>query len=161
VKLSNGLLAGLAVLILLAATGWRRTLPLAAAAVVWAPVAIAFYPLSYPTYDLPDDLFALHHLGPSWTDSLLWRPQVLLVALPLAVLGAIVLPRDWRWSLLVGFTLANAVFYSPYYFTAQHPRFLFASLPSLFVLTAAGVGALTGSRANVHRPATDAAGGPH
>jgi hypothetical protein len=160
VKLSNGLLAGLAVLIVLVATGWRRTLPLAAAAAVWAPVAIAFYPLSYPTYDLPDDLFALHHLGPSWTDSLLWRPQVLLVVLPLAVLGAVVLPRDRRWALLVAFALANALFYSPYYFTAQHPRFLFASLPSLFVLTAAGVGALTGSRANVHRPATHAAAGP-
>jgi hypothetical protein len=151
VKLSNGLVAGLAAAVLLAAVGWRRALPFLAAAAVWAPVAVAFYPLSYPTYDLPDDLFALHHLGPSWTDSLLWRPHVLLVVLPLAVLGALVLRRDRGWALLVAFTLANAAFYSPYYFTAQHPRFLFASLPSLFVLTAAGVGALARRSPNATR----------
>jgi hypothetical protein len=155
VKLSNAVVAGLGALVLLAAVGRRRTLPYVAAALVWAPVALVFYPLGYPTYDLPDDLFALHHLGPSWTESLLWRPGVLLVVLPLAVVGALTLRRDRRLALLACWTLANAVFYSPYYFTAQHPRFLFASLPSLFVLTAAGAGALwdvvSGSRANVDR----------
>ena len=159
VKLSNGLAAVLAAAILLGAIGPRRTLLFAAAGAVWAPVALVFYPLGYPTYDLPDDLFALRHLGPSWTDSLLWRPQVLLVVLPVAVVGALILPRDRRLLLLVAFTLANVAFYSAYYFTAQHPRFLFASLPSLFVLTAAGVGALTGWTANLHRPATHPARG--
>jgi hypothetical protein len=159
VKLSNGVVAGAGAAILLAAVGWRRTLPYAAAGLAWAPVAIAFWPLGYETYEqLPDDLFALHHLGPSWTESLLWRPGVLALVLPLAIVGALALPRDRRLVFLAVWTLANAVFYSPYYFTALHPRFLFASLPSLFVLTAAGVGALlSGSRANLRRPATRSA----
>jgi len=159
VKLSNGVAAAAGAAILLVALGWRRTLPYGAAGLAWAPVAIAFWPLGYETYEhLPDDLFALHHLGPSWTESLLWRPGVLAVALPLAIVGALALPRDRRLAFLVVWTLANAVFYSPYYFTALHPRFLFASLPSLFVLTAAGAGAvLSGSRANLHRPATRSA----
>jgi hypothetical protein len=159
VKLSNGLLAALGGLVLLRAVGLTRSSPYVAGGVAWAPLVLAFWPLGYETYDhLPDDLFALHHAGPSWTDSLLWRPGVLLVVLPLAVVGALVLPRDRRLALLVAFTLANAAFYTPYYFTAQHPRFLFASLPSLFVLTAAGVGPLSGWRADVHRPATHSAG---
>lgn len=143
VKLSNGLAAAAGAAIVLAAAGPRRTLPYLAAGAAWAPVVIAFWPLGYPTYeDLPDDLWALHHVGSSWTDSLLWTPQTLALVLPLAVIGAVVLPRDHRLALLLAWTLANAVFYTPYYFTAQHPRFLFASLPSLVVLTAAGGGAL-------------------
>ena len=143
VKLSNGVLAALAALVLWRAVGVKRSAPYLAAGAAWVPLVVTFWPLGYETYDhLPDDLFALHHSGPSWTESLLWRPGVLLVVLPLAVLGALVLPRDRRLALLVAFTLANAVFYTPYYFTAQHPRFLFASLPSLFVLIAAGAGAV-------------------
>jgi hypothetical protein len=163
VKLSNGLVAALGAAILLAALGARRTLPYAVAGAVWAPVVIAFWPLGYSTYEhLPEDLWALHHVGSSWTDSLLWTPRTLALVLPLAVVGAIRLPRDRRLALLLAWTLPNAVFYTPYYFTAQHPRFLFASLPSLFVLTAAGVGALArvvrpGSRADVHRPITHSA----
>jgi hypothetical protein len=144
VKLSNGLVAAAGAAIVLAAAGRRRTLPYLGAGAAWAPVVIAFWPLGYPTYErLPDDLWALHHVGSSWTDSLLWTPQTLALVLPLAVVGAVVLPRDHRLVLLLAWTLANAVFYTPYYFTAQHPRFLFASLPSLFVLTAAGAGALS------------------
>jgi hypothetical protein len=40
---------------------------------------------------------------------------------------------------VLAFLLINPVFYSFYANTAQHPRFLYASLPELFVLWAAGV----------------------
>jgi hypothetical protein len=36
--------------------------------------------------------------------------------------------------------VVTAAFYSLYYITALHPRFLFVALPSLFLLGAAGVG---------------------
>jgi hypothetical protein len=143
VKLSNGVVGTLGAVILLVALGWRRTLPYAAGGAVWLPVLIAFWPLGYPAFEnLPEDLWALHYVGPSWADSLLWRPQTLAVMLPLAILGALRLPRDRRLALLLVWTLVNAVIYPAYYYTAQHPRFLFASLPSLFVLIAAGAGAV-------------------
>ena len=40
---------------------------------------------------------------------------------------------------MLAFLLINPVFYSFYANTAQHPRFLYASLPELFVLWAAGI----------------------
>ena len=43
---------------------------------------------------------------------------------------------------MLAFLLVNPVFYSFYANTAQHPRFLYASLPELFVLWAAGVSVL-------------------
>ena len=52
------------------------------------------------------------------------------------------LRRGYALALLLGFTLANVVFYSLYELTDVHPRFLFASLPPFFVLWAAGAAAV-------------------
>ena len=57
---------------------------------------------------------------------------------PLAVVGAFALRRPWPLALVLAFLLINPVFYSFYANTAQHPRFLYASLPFLFTLWAAG-----------------------
>ena len=35
--------------------------------------------------------------------------------------------------------LATALFYSLYYITALHPRFLYVALPALFILTGVGL----------------------
>jgi hypothetical protein len=43
---------------------------------------------------------------------------------------------------VLAFLLINPIFYSFYANTAQHPRFLYASLPELFVLWAAGIAVL-------------------
>jgi len=43
---------------------------------------------------------------------------------------------------VLAFLLLNPIFYSFYANTALHPRFLYASLPELFVLWAAGVAVL-------------------
>ena len=50
--------------------------------------------------------------------------------------------RPWALALVLAFLLINPIFYSFYANTAQHPRFLYASLPELFVLWAAGIGVL-------------------
>ena len=42
--------------------------------------------------------------------------------------------RPWQLALVAAFLLVNPVFYSFYANTPQHPRFLYASLPELFVL---------------------------
>jgi len=61
---------------------------------------------------------------------------------PLAVIGAFGVLRPWALALVLAFLLVNPVFYSFFANTAQHPRFLYASLPELFVLWAAGVSLL-------------------
>ena len=50
--------------------------------------------------------------------------------------------RPWQLVLVCAFLLLNPIFYSFYANTAQHPRFLYASLPELFVLWAAGIAVL-------------------
>ena len=50
--------------------------------------------------------------------------------------------RPWPLALVLAFLLVNPVFYSFYANTAEHPRFLYASLPELFVLWAAGLAVL-------------------
>ena len=50
----------------------------------------------------------------------------------------------WALALVLAFVLVNSVFYSFYANTSLHPRFLYASLPELFVLCAAGVYVLVG-----------------
>ena len=54
--------------------------------------------------------------------------------------------RPWALALVLAFLLLNPVFYSFYANTALHPRFLYASLPELFVLWAAGIGVLASLR---------------
>ena len=58
--------------------------------------------------------------------------------LPLAAVGCFAVRRPWPLALLAVWTLVNPIFYSFYANTPQHPRFLYASLPSFFVLWAAG-----------------------
>ena len=87
--------------------------------------------------------FSLGQAGRSWADSLIFDPRALLVLLPLAVLGAFAL-RPWVAALLVAGPATNAVFYTFYEHTHLHPRFLYAALPALFVLQAAGAALLLG-----------------
>jgi len=147
VKLSNGLVAVLAVIVVALFLEPKRALPLAAGAATWLPAIAAYWPLGYVQEEngrslLPPDPFSLDYAWRSWGDSLLFSPRALLVLLPLAVLGALGLRRRFALALLLTFTLANALFYSVYEVTYLHPRFLFASLPALFVLWAAGLLAL-------------------
>lgn len=147
VKLSNGLVAVLAVIVVAVFLEPRRALPLAAGAATWLPAIAAYWPLGYVQEEdgrslLPPDPFSLDYAWRSWGDSLLYSPRALLVLLPLAVVGALAVRGRFVLALLLAFTLVNVVFYSVYEVTYLHPRFLFASLPALFVLWAAGVLAL-------------------
>jgi hypothetical protein len=141
-KLSNALLAAAAlVLVLLSRRPWPQYL---AGAFSLAPLVAVYWPLSYPKlFDNPQswprDPFDPAHVVSTWTHSSLFFPRTLLIVTPLAVLGAFALRRPWPLTLVLAFLLINPVFYSFYANTAKHPRFLYASLPFLFVLWAAGV----------------------
>ena len=107
---------------------------------------IAYWPLSYPKlYDnphsWPPDAFDVGHVVSNWTHSSIFGPQTLAIIAPLAIVGAFAVRRPWALALVLTFLLVNPIFYSVYANTAQHPRFLYASLPELFVLWAAGSGA--------------------
>lgn len=146
VKLTDGLVAALA----LALLAWRfraelrRVLPYLAGALSLAPVVLAYWPISYPQLfsnpqSWPQKPFELSYLVGSWTNSLLFTPHTLAIIVPLAALGAAALARSWALAVLAAWTLLNPVFYSFYANTPDHPRFLFASLPSFLVLWATGL----------------------
>jgi hypothetical protein len=139
VKLSNGLLAAAALLIVVLRGRWQ---PYLVGALSFAPVVAVYWPISYPKlFDNPQswprDPFDPAHIVTTWTHSSVFFPRTLLIVTPLAVLGAFALRRPWALALVLAFLLINPVFYSFYANTAKHPRFLYASLPCLFVLWAA------------------------
>jgi hypothetical protein len=141
-KLSNALLAAAALaVVLLRRQPWPQYL---AGALSLAPLVAVYWPLSYPKlFDNPQswprDPFDPAHVVTTWTHSSLFFPRTLLIVTPLAVLGAFAVRRPWPLTLVLAFLLINPVFYSFYANTAKHPRFLYASLPFLFVLWAGGI----------------------
>jgi hypothetical protein len=144
VKLSNGLLAAAALVLLLV---WRRRpWPFTAGAASLVPVVAAYWPLGYQAGEddtlLPPDPFAVSYVDDSWLDSLLFRPRLLVLLVPLVALGAAAIGRRPR-LMLVSWIVIPAVFYSFYRVTFEHPRFLFGTLPAAFALWAAGAFALS------------------
>jgi hypothetical protein len=141
VKLSNALLAAAALVIVYLRGNRRDALPYLAGAVALAPLVLVYWPISYPKLfnnpqSWPRDPFDSAHVVSSWTHSSIFTPHTLAIVAPLAVVGAFALKRPWALALVLSFLLINPIFYSFYANTAQHPRFLYASLPELFVLWA-------------------------
>ncbi|HEY2541785.1 MAG TPA: hypothetical protein VGH92_01915 [Gaiellaceae bacterium] len=146
VKVSNAIAAGV-VLVIVALRCRRRALPYLVGALSFAPVVLAYWPISYPKLygnakSWPHDAFDVSHVVSSWTHSSIFTPHTLAIVVPLAVVGALGVRRPWQLALVLAFLLVNPVFYSFFANTAEHPRFLYASLPELFVLWAAGLGVL-------------------
>jgi len=136
VRLSNGFFAAAAVALVAARFGPRRALPAAATGVAFAPLVAAYWPKGYPVIpNVPG--FSIGQADRSWTDSLIFHPATLVLLLPLALLGLVAL-AGWPAALLASAIATNAAFYTFYEHTHLHPRFLYASLPALFVLEAAG-----------------------
>lgn len=149
-KISNALAATVALVVVAWRGGRRETLPYLAGALSFAPVALLYWPKSYPTLVAGNrstlrSTLGVGHVVSSWTDSSIFYPRTLAIVAPLAVVGAFWLLRPWAAGLVVALLLANPVFYSFYKYTAEHPRFLYASLPELFVLWAAAVTGIVGA----------------
>jgi hypothetical protein len=147
VKLSNALLAVAALAVVFLRGRTRETLPYLAGALSLAPLVLVYWPLSYPKLfdnrrSWPNDPFDVAHVVTSWTHSWIFTPHTLAIVVPLAAIGVAGLVRPWQLVLVLAFLLLNPIFYSFYANTAQHPRFLYGSLPELFVLWAAGLAVL-------------------
>ena len=147
VKVSNALLAAAALLVVFLRGRRTDAVPYLAGALSLAPVVGAYWPISYPKLfnnrqSWPKDPFDPAHVVTSWTHSSIFTPHTLAIIVPLAVIGIAAVIRPWELALVLAFLLLNPVFYSFYANTAKHPRFLYASLPELFVLWSAGVAVL-------------------
>ena len=141
VRVSNITLVLVIVLWLLASERSRSALLCGVASLGGVSIAAAYWPLSYPTFrdQLPDVIFSIHYVVPTWRDTPVFDWKMLLILLPPSILGFLTMrrghPQAWLLAAVVALT---AAFYSPYYFTPLHPRFLFVALPALSVLAAAG-----------------------
>jgi hypothetical protein len=168
VRLSNGIIALLLLGLLLHRLGGRKTLPFAAGALTFAPVAIAWWPRGYAAlFDRPDvwpaNPFSIDHVVSNWTDSLFFSVPAALVLVPIAVAGAVTMRRRWALAVLLVVVVSTAVFYSFYANTGQHPRFFLVALPAFLVIWAAGAATLFagGMRIAGHRASTRATGASH
>jgi hypothetical protein len=143
VKSSDGILAAAIALICLAQVGRTRILPLIAGGLTLAPAVIAYWPRGYPkitgpTAERPVLASSLDAAARNWLDSLVFSPRTLLALVPVAALGVAGVRSGFARWLLVLPVVVNAAFYTGYAYTADHPRFLYVSLPAVFVLWAAG-----------------------
>jgi hypothetical protein len=153
VKSSNGIVAGVVAAICLLHLGWRRVIPLVAGGLTLAPAVIAYWPRGYPkitgpTAERPTLASSLDAAARNWLDSLVFSPRTLLVLVPLAALGVARARGAFTRALLVLPVLANAAFYTGYAYTAEHPRFLYVSLPAVLVLWTAGAETLVSAVGN-------------
>ena len=144
VKVSNALLAAAALAVVFLRCRRQDALVYVAGALAFAPVVAVYWPLSYPklfnnAQAWPRDPFDSGHIISSWTHSSIFDAHTLAVVIPLAIVGLFGVLRPWALALVLAFLLVNPIFYSFYANTAHHPRFLYASLPELFVLWAAGL----------------------
>jgi hypothetical protein len=150
VRISNITVAAVLGLSILLLRNRRAPALYAVACAGMGAIAAAFWSLGYATFSggkseqAPAGLFSWHYLLRSWRDSGVFDWKMLLILLPLPLIGAWSLRRR-RVELLAlaGTVVVTAVFYSAYYITALHPRFLYVALPALFVLATVGVATLS------------------
>ena len=146
VRLSNAVIAVCAVAYTVLRDGRRLGLWLAASGLAFLPAVVAYWPMGYeslPETTFRNDAFAFRYAEGAWRDSELWGVASFVALVPLAVAGTFGVPRRdavflWAWI------LGTALFYTFYFYTPLHPRFLLVALPAVFVLWAAGALMLLG-----------------
>jgi hypothetical protein len=150
VRISNITIVAVLGLSLLLLRRRRAAVLYAVACAGMGAIAAAFWSLGYATFSggkseqAPAGLFSWHYLLRSWRDSGVFDWKMLLILVPLPLIGAWSLrQRPVELVALAGTVAVTSAFYSAYYITALHPRFLFVALPALFVLATVGVATLS------------------
>jgi hypothetical protein len=150
VRITNALIAIVLFAALLLAREIRSAASYAVAGIGTVSITLAFWSKGYASFAPTDDvrafkgLFSVHYVIRSWRDSGVFDWKMLAILLPLPLIGVYALRRRPVELLTLGGTVVvTAALYSAYYITDLHPRFLFVTLPPLFVLAAAGVAQLT------------------
>jgi hypothetical protein len=147
VRPTNALLAALVLVVVVLRDRIRRGALVAAGGLALVPPYLAFLP-KRQGYALSETGktgvftgFSLHNMGPTFADSPLWGARALGALLPPALVGLAAVGRDAA-ALLGGWVVLNTAFYACSPLTAGTPRYLFAALPALLVLWAAGAEAV-------------------
>jgi hypothetical protein len=143
-KLPNGIIAVGIALLVLVAYGVRRALVLALGGLVSLPILIGFWPHGYVDQSSGKGidagaLYRWSYVLDNVRDSSVFTGPMLLLLLPLAALGVVVVRGWFARTLLVWTVVATVLSFAGYYVTDQHPRFYFVALPELFLLQSAGV----------------------
>ena len=146
VRPTNIVFAAAAAILFASERDWRSVGRFVVGGLTVLPIVLAFLPkkrgydleLARDETGLP--LWSNDYLLSTFTDSTVWRPLLLALLLPLVAIGVLALPSRRVALMLLGGALANAVIYSFFRATWEHPRYLQAGLPALLVLWCAGVG---------------------
>ncbi len=144
IKLTNGPVGAILVVIVALQYGIRRAMILALGGFASAPIVIGFWSKGYVDTSGGKggvDLGALYQwrfVSANARTSTIFTGTMLLVLLPLAVVGILGVIGWFQRAILIAPIVVTIVLYSSYYVTNQHPRFYYVILPSLFVLVAAG-----------------------
>jgi hypothetical protein len=149
VRVSNATIAVAIFVVTVLGTTRRTAAAFALAGIGTVSVAAEFWSRGYgsfknhPSDQAPNGLFSPHYLVRSWRDSSVFDWKMIVILLPLPLIGVFALRRRrYDTLILASVVIVTAAFYSAYYITALHPRFLFVALPALFVLAAAGTARL-------------------
>ena len=143
VKLTNGPVAAVFVLLVALRSGVRSAAILTLGALVSAPIVLGFWGKGYVDKTAVGgvDLGALYQwrfVSTNLRTSTIFTGTMLLVLVPLAAVGVLALAGWFRRSLFIASVVVTVAAYAGYYVTNQHPRFYYVILPSVFVLQAAG-----------------------
>ena len=159
VRPTNIVFAAAAAILFASERDWRSAARFVVGGLAVLPIMLAFLPKKRG-YDLAlardqtgQPLWSNDYLVSTFTDSSVYRPLLLAVLLPVVVVGVLALPSRRIALMLLGGALANAVVYSFFRATWEHPRYLQAGLPALLVLFAAGAGWLGEYARRASRPA--------
>ena len=144
IKLTNGPVAAILVVIVALQCGARRAVIFALGGIVSAPIVFGFWSKGYVDtsggrggVDL-DALYQWRFVSVNARTSTIFTGAMLLVLVPLAVVGILALIGWFQRATLIAPIIVTIVLYSSYYVTNQHPRFYYVILPSVLVLLAAG-----------------------
>ena len=150
VKLTNGVLGVVLALIVAWRHGVRASVPYALGGLVSLPLVLAYWPKGYVgMFDGKTSAvsrpWSVSYADDAWRHSLLFTPRLLVILAPLLIVGCFAIRDRQLLALVAAPIVVNAVIYSFYYVTALHPRFLYAALPFVFVLEAAGAVLVAGA----------------
>ena len=114
------------------------------------PLVVAYWPKGYVgmfdgATSASSQPWALSYADDAWRHSLLFTPRLLLLLAPLSSSAALRFATAGCWRSSARRSSSTPSIYSFYYVTALHPRFLYVTLPFVFVLEAAGAVATVGA----------------
>jgi hypothetical protein len=143
VKLTNGPIAAVVVVVIALRDGRNRALRLLLGALVSVPIVVGYWSNGYVDPSVGGvklgALYQWRFVSVNARTSTIFTGTMLLVLVPLAVIGVSLLAGWLLRAILIAPIVVTILCYCAYYVTYQHPRFYYVILPLVFVLQASGL----------------------